>query len=126
MTKQRDNRFDEEVSMELIPPANRRTASLLFQPKPDTWGGRGDPYLWEELEQLFSAIPLPCERTVFIDLFETYFQKITNHPFTRRGDIFVEQYDHGGMSSGMVSMEFWRKRGLPLLLQRLEKENLEG
>jgi hypothetical protein len=30
----------------------------------------------------------------------------------------IERYAHGGMSSGMISVEFWRKEILPLLKTR--------
>jgi molybdenum cofactor cytidylyltransferase len=31
---------------------------------------------------------------------------------------YVERYGHGGMSSGLVSPEFWRDTAVPLLLAR--------
>lgn len=116
----------DEVLANLEKEVDEKTVSVIFKLKPESWGGRGDPYLWDELEQVFTTIPLPCSKTYFIDLFEKFFQKITNHPFERGDEIFVEKYDHGGMSSGYISIEFWRKEGLPLLLNRLEKVNIEG
>lgn len=103
----------------------KKSISIIFKPKPEFWGLRGDPYLWDELEQVFANIPAPCSKTSFIDYFEKFFQKLTNHSFnTEAESIFVEKYARGGMSSGQISMEFWRKKALLLLLNRLEKVNV--
>lgn len=102
-----------------------KSLSIIFKSKPESWGLRGDPYLWCELEKVFADIPAPCSKACFIDYFEKYFEKLTNYPFnTEDESIFVEKYARGGMSSGQVSMEFWRKKALLLLLNRLEKLNL--
>ncbi|MCG7344812.1 hypothetical protein MHZ92_11760 [Sporosarcina sp. ACRSL] len=100
-----------------------KSVSVIFKPKPETWGLRGDPYLWDEFEKVFSTIPLPCSQTCFLDHFEQFFQELTNHSFrgTEDEEIFVERYAHGGMSSGHISVEFWQREALPLLLNRLEK-----
>ncbi|MBM7648176.1 hypothetical protein JOC78_001118 [Bacillus ectoiniformans] len=100
----------------------RNSVSIIFQSKPEQWGLRGDPYLWDELEQEFTDISLPCSKMCFIGHFKNHFHKLTNHPFDTDTDSFtMEEYDHGGMSSGQISVRFWRERGLPLLLKRLEK-----
>lgn len=102
-----------------------KSVSIIFKPKPNTWGLRGDPYLWDELERVFAAIPLPCSKTCFIGHFEKFFLELTNHQFKKDDKSFeVKKYAHGGMSSGWISMEFWQKEGLPLLLNRLEKVNV--
>ena len=101
----------------------KKPISIIFKSKPESWGLRGDPYLWDELEEVFSVIYFPCSKSEFINYFETYFEKLTGNPF--RGDDFeVEKYAKGGMSSGQISMEFWKNRGLQLLISRLEKENI--
>lgn len=99
--------------------------SILFNPKPQTWGLRGDPFLWDELEHYFATVPLPCSKSQFVDLFEDQFQRLTNEQFkgNRNDAIFVEKLSHGGMSNGQISIPFWEQEGLPLLLHRLEKVN---
>jgi hypothetical protein len=32
--------------------------------------------------------------------------------------VYLEQYAHGGMSSGMISLEAWRQRLMPMLVER--------
>lgn len=35
------------------------TASVLFDPEPETWGLRGDPYLWRALREYLADARLP-------------------------------------------------------------------
>lgn len=103
------------------------TISLIFDPKPEKWGLRGDPYLWDDLQKVFTTIPLPCSKTLFIHHFEKFFQELTNHPFKADTDFFqVDKYAHGGMSTGGISVNFWKKQALPLLITRLHKENKDS
>jgi hypothetical protein len=101
------------------------TVSKIFEQKPERWGLRGDPFLWDELQQVFTTIPLPCSKTCFIHHFEKFFQELTNHSFKSESDNWVEKYDHGGMSSGGISVQFWRENALPVLISRLEKLSKE-
>ncbi|MEH7108845.1 hypothetical protein [Bacillus sp. JJ1764] len=101
------------------------SVAKIFEQKSEQWGLRGDPYLWDELQQVFSTIPLPCSKTCFIQHFEKFFQKLTNHSFKSESDFWVEKYDHGGMSSGGIGVDFLHKKTLPLLFTRLEKLNNE-
>jgi hypothetical protein len=97
------------------------SVSIIFEKKPDGWGLRGDPYLWGELQQVFTTIPLPCSKTCFIHHFEKFFYDLTNHSLNSESDFYVKKYDHGGMSGGGISVDFWQKNLLPLLITRLQK-----
>jgi hypothetical protein len=46
------------------------------------------------------------------------FHSLSGQPLSSKGAIRVERFAHGGMSSGMVSPEFWRDEAVPLLLER--------
>ena len=97
---------------------NKFIASL-FDPTPIRWGLRGDPYLWDELRANFSAIPLPASAKALQDLLETAFEALTDTPITTDKEILViERLAHGGMSSGGVSLRFWRDTAIPLLINR--------
>lgn len=101
------------------------TLSSLFEPRPERWGLRGDPYLWEDLQQSFSEITFPCSETKVIRLFEHFFEELTGHSFNTDCSYYVvDKYKHGGMSSGGISIEFWKEAGLPLLLSRLRKQTI--
>jgi hypothetical protein len=41
-----------------VPP----DVASLFEPAPDQWGLRGDPYLWDELAAKFHGVPRPASR----------------------------------------------------------------
>jgi molybdenum cofactor cytidylyltransferase len=95
------------------------TLQHIFQPPPPHWGLRGDPYLWQELEQALAGQPLP-ESPIAVDalLAHLYVTLVGENPSVGRRT-YVPRYAHGGMSSGYVDADFWLTQGLPLLRQRL-------
>lgn len=100
--------------------AERLSVADLFEHKPQNWGLRGDPYLWEDMKQSFSSIMLPVSTEVFIEKFRDEFEKITGMPLTQDCRPLVPEYSDGGMSAGQVSGRFWLDVALPLLLERLK------
>lgn len=101
------------------------TVADLFVEKPKRWGFRGDPYLWDALEQSFREIPLPCSEEIFREKLFLRIQAITGQRLELGKDIFVEKFSHGGLSSGGVSYNFWTNTAIPLLITRLEMANKE-
>jgi hypothetical protein len=95
----------------------------IFIKRPSYWGLRGDSYLWGDLEEYFSSIYLPLTEEEFLSMFYTAFQTLTGRAFKTEEIIHVEKYSHGGMSSGMISPEFWRDTALPKLTERLRMIN---
>lgn len=101
-----------------------QTVSAIFEQKPVQWGLRGDPYLWEDLQSAFASIPLPCPVSQFVEQFNILFIELTNQTLNSENEhVYIEKYAHGGMSSGHISLTFWKERALPLLIGRLQKEN---
>lgn len=92
----------------------------LFRPLPENWGARGDPFLWFELQQSLSHVPLPDDGAKLRTLLEASFLVHTGHELSGDGLLFVKRFDRGGMSSGGVSVETWRDHLIPLLFQRAE------
>ena len=93
--------------------------SDLFKPAPIQWGFRGDPYLWEEMASVLADAPLPPAETQLIELLEETFARLVGAPLdSPASSVFVDRYSHGGMSSGRVSLAFWRETGVPLLRSR--------
>ena len=83
---------------------------------------RGDPYLWNEMRDHFAETPLPETADELIDLIETTFEQLTEHSISEeKKHIFIERLSHGGMSSGMISLEFWRDKSIPLIRERFDK-----
>ena len=104
------------------------TVASLFQPEPQQWGLRGDPYLWREMRRYFEQTPLPTTVDELNTLIETAFEALTGHSISVGSHFFVESFNHGGMSGGHISPDFWREKAMPLLGARCaqayrEKEN---
>ena len=104
-----------------------KTVSSLFEEEPKQWGLRGDPFMWRELKEIFSQVPLPasgreCERLIRQALYDIINAEAAN-PLPDRQDpththYWIERFSHGGMSSGYVSTQFWETTGIPILVQR--------
>ncbi len=94
--------------------------SVIFDPKPERWGFRGDPYFWDYLKELAENMDVitPDELEAWIG--EEYLS-LSGKPLTGKYMDFaiIEQFEHGGMSSGGVDNTWWTREGIPLLKSRL-------
>ena len=94
--------------------------SIIFEEQPETWGYRGDPYFWDYLKKLAENMDMlsPDELEKWIK--DEYFSlsgKVLNDEY--RDCAVIEQFAHGGMSSGGVDNIWWMEVGIPLLKSRL-------
>ena len=96
--------------------------SVIFEEKPERWGFRGDPYFWDYLKELAENMDIisPDELEKWIK--EEYLS-VSGKELTDIYEDFavVEQFAHGGMSSGGVDNLWWVKEGIPLLKSRLRQ-----
>jgi hypothetical protein len=91
----------------------------IFEEEPDTWGLRGDPFLWREMAQtLAENLPFPRTGDDFRAWIGMAFRKLVGKALSGDEAIYVERYAQGGMSSGYISPQFWRETAIPLLLSR--------
>lgn len=98
---------------------DRITLAILFDPEPVRFGLRGDTYLWQEMREAMNAKDLPGDANEVATHIESAFQELTGIPMsTNKRSVHVERYSHGGISSGWVSIPFWREVAVPLLQQR--------
>jgi hypothetical protein len=81
------------------------------------WRLRGDPYLWQELKDR-TAKHFNRATMDFNQFIWDSFEELVGHAPIRGENYNVERYDEGGMSSGMVSSDFWLDTGFPLLKGR--------
>jgi molybdenum cofactor cytidylyltransferase len=95
-----------------------QTIGELFEEEPFRWGLRGDPYLWREMRDHFSSDPLPSAVSDLEKQIEQAFLTLSGQPLSSPNIFYVKEFDHGGMSGGSISPEFWRERALPLLRAR--------
>jgi hypothetical protein len=100
----------------------KNSISTLFAPEPIQWGLRGDPYLWREMAEHLQDVRLPDSLAELSSVLEEAFFKLTGYPVSYARHIRVDRHAHGGMSSGGIATEFWREKGLPLLLSRFKAQ----
>lgn len=96
------------------------TMADLFDPEPHTWGLRGDPYLWRALREHLSGTGIPASADEVVDLLHAAFGELVGLDLVSdpAPSVFLERYAHGGMSSGMISLDTWRQRLMPMLAER--------
>lgn len=91
----------------------------LFLDRPEQWGMRGDPYLWDEMAAALAHDPIPASDAALHVRLADVFRYLTGAALSDPEEMFkVERFAHGGMSSGFVYREFWLERALPLLARR--------
>jgi hypothetical protein len=92
--------------------------SDLFDPAPSQWGLRRDLFLWMEMRQAFCHVEIPRQPQDLARLVSTAFALFTGTTLAKDVTVHVKHLARGGMSSGMVSGEFWSERFIPLMMQR--------
>jgi hypothetical protein len=95
--------------------------SLIFERKPEQWGLRGNPYLWDEMRDLFGGASLDISTRDLADQICECYENAVGEPLKYGSKVFVERFAHGGMSSGYVSGEFWICIGIPFLIDNFRK-----
>jgi hypothetical protein len=92
----------------------------LFDPEPEQWGLRGDPYVWRALRDHLSGTDIPTSVDEVVSLLQAAFTELVGLDLV--GDpaeaMYLEQYAHGGMSSGGIHLDTWRQRLMPMLAER--------
>ena len=102
------------------------TVSIIFDEPPIQWGLRGDPYLWDELKEHYRGNELPYSQDEFTHDFHKLFKEICGDELGETKRTFVKRFAKTGMSAGQLSHIFWKEKGLPLLVSRLEVANKEN
>jgi hypothetical protein len=92
----------------------------LFDPEPQAWGLRGDPYLWRALREHLLETDVPRSDEAAAGLLRAAFRELTDVDLASATapSVYLERHAHGGMSSGMIHLDTWRQRLLPLLAER--------
>ena len=75
--------------------------SFIFEKKPMRWGLRGDPYLWDEMQESCIGKSLDIDEYEIGKFVCDYFKKVTGKELTYNEEVYVERLAHGGMSSGL-------------------------
>jgi hypothetical protein len=94
--------------------------SALFDPAPHNWGLRGDPWLWRDLCEHLAGQDIPASASELTGLLHAAFRDLTGIDLAAdpASMAYRERYTHGGLSSGMISLDTWRARLMPMLAER--------
>ncbi|MBP5754508.1 MAG: hypothetical protein J6W93_01550 [Clostridia bacterium] len=94
--------------------------SVIFEDKPKRWGFRGDPYFWDYLKEKAENMDIITLDELENWIKDEYFSLSSKELTDEYMDFAViEQFAHGGMSSGGVDNSWWMEEGIPLLKSRL-------
>lgn len=88
----------------------------IFTPPPPTWGSRGNPYFWEYLA---STIPETITAATLEQWIKDEHKHLTGQELNKDSSVYLEQFSHGGMSSGVICGSWWFETGIPVLKERL-------
>ncbi|MCW3463174.1 hypothetical protein [Chitinophaga nivalis] len=92
--------------------------TMFFEERPVIWGLRGDPQLWDALQQATQTIPVPATAVELEAVLCRLFQELTGEVLTAGKTFFMAPYHTGGMSGGFICCDFWINQGFPLIGQR--------
>lgn len=92
--------------------------SELFEPEPEKWGFRGDPFLWREMKEHFGNKNIPESKGELEHSLFKYCSDRCKVSLNMAESAYVKDFAKGGISSGEVSCKWWRETGLPLLFSR--------
>lgn len=90
----------------------------LFDPIPAGWGLRGDLFLWIKMASALNHLPISENLDEVLSKVAAQFRVMTGASLESDAAVHVARFMRGGISSGMVSAEFWRESLIPLLQQR--------
>lgn len=116
--------YPKEAHQTVYPYTRRR--SQAFFTVPGQWGARGDPHFWYDLMFHFDD-PAFDKLTLreFVHEIQRYFHWKSGEWLSEQTKLYLEEYAHGGMSSGYIS-GFMAQIGIPLLCHNLVELELEG
>ena len=94
---------------------------ILFNDKPKQWGLRGAPLLWDDISKKLSGTNMPSSKEELESLLIKTFELLTESSINSEKTMYIEKYKKFGMSSGVISFDYWREKGIPLLVNRYEE-----
>lgn len=97
----------------------------MFVDKPERMGLRGDHYFWDYLANVFRNTDEAIDPNGIEHIVRQEFEKVSGHQLTKEERPYVEQFAHGGMSSGLLSGLYWVESGIPLLQERFSQLSAE-
>jgi hypothetical protein len=106
-------------------PERMKLVSALFDPEPEQWGLRGDPWVWRRMSEHLTGAYLPPSTAEAESLLYTAFDRIVGVHLTTETEAWVyrAEFAHGdGPSTGTIHLDTWRNALLPLLVDRARSQ----
>lgn len=99
--------------------------SEIFLEEPKRWGLRADPFLWRYLKERYETVALPYPPEELKRDILRAFEHFAGEPPILGGIHRAPEFakTHVGMSTGLLSGDFWLDSAIPLLMQRLTGSN---
>lgn len=119
LEKSRSIMFDEydEISKAKKP----LRGELIWEREPSCWGYRGDPNLWKDMKSHNKDRQISFDEHIFISQIHQSFQGITGQSIFDSDAFYLNKYDQGGMSGGLINCNYWIEYLIPLLIGRYRK-----
>ncbi|MCG6142770.1 hypothetical protein [Leptospira mtsangambouensis] len=111
----------QNLKIHLLPIIPENAISSLMTFSTDKWGLRGDPYLWFDLIRNLSLISIPNSKEILKTTIIENINELINDRIEIGKNVYVEKYDYEGMSSGVVSGEFWMLELIPNILSKFDE-----
>ncbi len=70
----------------------RPRISELFEQEPSRWGGRGDPYLWQEMAGQLADASWPASAAALERLLGETFERLSGHPLEYDALIYLARH----------------------------------
>lgn len=96
--------------------------SDIFAEDPPSWGARGMPYFWNSLKTAFAFDEFPMTKQELAKKIKYEYEMRTHEPLALNSKPYVEEFAHGGMSSGILVGELIINEWIPDLANRLHWE----
>ena len=80
------------------------------------WGSRGNPCFWNYLKE---RLPENLTADNIEDWIKEEHLKLTGEELTEDSSVYVEEFAEGGMSSGIITGDWWIVTGIPILKSRI-------
>ncbi len=110
-----------DPAIERVVAAGDPWADRLFEAPPWQWGLRGDPYLWSELRATLRRCERPATAEGVGALVRASIEALCGPEVWVSDDpLRMPRYPTSGMSGGLVDPRWWRREGLPNLLDKIE------
>ncbi|MFQ9514395.1 MAG: hypothetical protein ACLRZ9_01070 [Eubacterium sp.] len=79
--------------------------------------------MWDYLQEYCKNIPFLYSKAKIKKIVKEQYEEKTGEELTKNSICYVEEFDHGGMSSGKIDGNFWIDTAIPLLIKNYKKKN---